>query len=205
MKRYFRILPFFLGLSMLVACGGNAEKKAEETPKVYYSYDSNSSTMEWTAFKYERKAPVKGTFTTINVQSISKAEDPKTLVESLEFSIPVSSVSTQDVSRDGKIVEFFFKTMATDELKGHIVKLTDDGVAELEVTMNGITDIVTGKYTLEGAHFAFNATMDIAKWSAQKAIDVLNENCKANHTENGVTKVWTEVDLSFTTHLAESK
>lgn len=116
-----------------------------------------------------------------------------------------ANISTQDVSRDGKIVEFFFKTMATDELKGHIVKLTDDGVAELEVTMNGITDIVTGKYTLEGAHFAFNATMDIAKWSAQKAIDVLNENCKANHTENGVTKVWTEVDLSFTTHLTESK
>ncbi|MCO5258825.1 MAG: YceI family protein [Crocinitomicaceae bacterium] len=204
MKKFLRTLPALLGLALLVACSGNKEQTTDQSTTIY-AYDANSSTLEWTAFKYESKAPVKGTFKEISVSSLNNATDVKTLCESLTFSIPVSSIATQDESRDAKIIEFFFGTMSTKELTGKIVKLSEDGTAELEVTMNGITDIVKGDYTLDGLHFDFSATMDIAKWSAQEAIDVLNENCKANHTENGVTKVWTEVDLAFSTDFVESK
>lgn len=206
MKKIFKSIPLFIGITILAACGGKNDQKAtDDSKKVTYSYDANSSKIEWTSFKYESKAPVKGTFKSINVTSINNAEDVKTFAESLTFAIPVSSVSTQDESRDAKIIQFFFKVMSTDELKGRIVKLTDDGIIELEVTMNGITGIVSGNYKIEGTHFSFTATMDMAKWQAQKAIDTLNENCKANHTENGVTKVWTEVDLSFSTDVVANK
>lgn len=206
MKRILKSVPLFIGITILVACGGKNEQKATEaTEKVTYSYDGNSSIIEWTSFKYESKAPVKGTFKTLNVTSINDAADVKTLAESFAFSIPVSSIATQDESRDAKIIQFFFKVMSTDDLKGRIVKLTDDGVVELEVTMNGITDIIKGDYKIDGTRFSFTATMDMAKWQAQKAIDTLNENCKANHTENGVTKVWTEVDLSFSTDVVANK
>lgn len=195
MKYLLKSFAITIGILLLVACGG----KAEATKNVTYSYDHGNSTMEWTAFKFESKAPVKGTFTEVNITSISRADNVKTIAESFGFTIPVKSIETYDDSRNAKIIQFFFGTLSTEKLTGRVLKLTDNGTAELEVTMNGITDLVTGTYKIQDAHFSFNATMDIAKWNTDKAIEVLNENCKENHTENGVTKVWSEVELSFTT------
>lgn len=203
MKRILNKMAFLAGIALFSSCSGNGEQTAEQN--VTYSYDHNNSTMEWTAFKFESKAPVKGSFNTIAITSISEASDVKTLAESFGFTIPVNSIETQDESRNAKIIQFFFGTLSTEELSGRIVKLTDDGVAELEVTMHGITDVVVGSYEINGNFFSFKATMDIAKWNTDNAIAVLNENCKDNHTENGITKVWTEVDLSFTTKLIENK
>jgi hypothetical protein len=201
MKQFLKGITFVAGLVVLAACGGKSEASKESTEKKTYSYNHENSIMEWTAFKFVSKAPVKGTFNKIVVSSISEADNVKTLAESFGFTIPVNSIETQDESRNAKIVQFFFGTMQTTELTGRIVQLKEDGSAELEVTMNGITGIVKGTYEIVDANFAFKATMDISKWNSDKAIAVLNENCKENHTENGVTKVWSEVDLSFTTKL----
>jgi polyisoprenoid-binding protein YceI len=203
MKKAFGTIAFLAGLLVLTSCGGNKEEK--EVEKVVYTYNHENTTMEWTAFKYESKAPVKGTFTTININGVSGADNVKSLAESLSFTIPVSSIATHDESRDAKIIQFFFGTMTTETLTGHFTKLTDDGVAEMEVTMHGITDVVSGTYEINDNYFTFNATMDISKWNTDEAINVLNENCKANHTENGVTKVWSEVDLSFSTKFEVNK
>lgn len=201
MRQFFKSIAIVTGVVLLAACGRKGEQTTEN---VTYSYAHENSVMEWTAFKFVSKAPVKGTFNKIVVSAISEASDVKTLAESFGFTIPVNSIETQDESRNAKIIEFFFKVIATEELSGHIVKLTDDGTADLEVTMNGITDIVSGKYEISDKHFSFKATMDISKWNTDKAIAVLNENCKENHTEDGVTKVWSEVDLSFTTKVIEN-
>lgn len=205
MKQFFKIIAVATGVLCLVACGGKGEQTAEKDKNITYSYAQENSVMEWTAFKFVSKAPVKGTFNKIIISSITEAKDIKTLAESFGFTIPVNSIETQDESRDAKIIQFFFGTISTEELTGRIVKLTDDGIAELEVTMNNITDIVSGKYEITDNYFSFKATMDIAKWNTDKAIAVLNENCKENHTENGVTKVWSEVDLAFTTKFVENK
>jgi len=198
MKHIFKPILLLAAVALFSSCKGKSEAATEEAHA--YSYNHANSVMEWTAFKFESKAPVKGTFTKIDVTSVSDASDAKTLAESFGFTIPVSSIETQDESRNAKIIEFFFGTMSTTELTGRILKLGEDGSADLEVTMNGITDVVKGKYEItDDIYFSFKATMDIAKWNSDKAIAVLNENCKANHTENGVTKVWSEVDLSFTT------
>lgn len=203
MKQFIKCITLIAGIVVLAACGGKGEQ-TDEKKDVTYSYSHENSVMEWTAFKFESKAPVKGTFNKITITSVSEAADVKTLAESFGFTIPVSSIETQDESRNAKIIEFFFGTMSTVDLTGHIIKLADDGTAELEVTMNGITDLVKGKYEIADKNFSFKATMDIAKWNTSKAIDVLNAACKENHTENGVTKVWSEVDLSFTTKVVEN-
>lgn len=203
MKQFIKSITLVAGIIVLAACGGKNEQ-TDEKKDVTYSYSHENSVMEWTAFKFESKAPVKGTFNKITITSVSEAADVKTLAESFGFTIPVNSIETQDESRNAKIIEFFFGTMSTAELTGHILKLADDGTAELEVTMNGITAVVKGKYEIADKNFSFKATMDIAKWNTNKAIDVLNAACKENHTENGVTKVWSEVDLSFTTKLVEN-
>jgi len=195
----------FIALSAVLfsSCGSNSDDQPLEN-NTSYRYVHDNSVLEWTAYKFESKAPVKGTFTEIIVSSISESSDPKTLAESLGFTIPVSSIYTTDESRDAKIIEFFFGIMATQELTGHIVQLNEDGTAQMEVTMNGITETIDGQYDLNKGSFSLKATMDLTKWQAQKAIDVLNENCKENHTENGITKMWTEVDISFTTTFSEN-
>jgi len=187
---------------LLFACNSVSDEKTIDNAKLY-SYVHDNSIMEWTAFKFESKSPVKGTFTKIVVSSLTEADDTKKLAESLGFTIPISSVSTTDESRDAKIIEFFFGVMATQELTGRITHLGEDGTAQMEVKMNNITEKINGQYELNGTSFSLKATMDLTKWQAQKAIEVLNENCKENHTENGITKMWTDVELSFTTKFAE--
>lgn len=201
MKQFFKSIPILVGMIALVSCGENKKDQEETKSNISYSYSPENSLVEWTAFKFESKAPVKGTFSKIDVTSISKANDVKTLAESFGFTIPVNSIETLDDSRNAKIIEFFFGTMSTEQLAGRILSLKDDGSAELEVTMNNITGIVAGSYSIIENNFSFKATMDISKWNTSKAIDILNAACKENHTENGVTKVWSEVDLSFTTKL----
>lgn len=205
MKQFFKSITVAAGVLFLIGCGGKGERTAEKDENVTYSYAHENSVMEWTAFKFVSKAPVKGTFNKIIVSSVTEAKDIKTLAESFGFTIPVSSIETLDESRNAKIIKFFFGTLSTEELAGRIVTLAADGTAELEVTMNNITGIVSGTYEITDNYFSFKATMDIAKWNTDKAINVLNENCKENHTENGITKVWSEVDLSFTTKVVVNK
>lgn len=75
MKKAFGTIAFLAGLLVLTSCGGNKEEK--EVEKVVYTYNHENTTMEWTAFKYESKAPVKGTFTTININGVSGADNVK--------------------------------------------------------------------------------------------------------------------------------
>jgi hypothetical protein len=68
--------------------------------------------------------------------------------------------------------------------------------------MNKIKKDVVGEYTLEDANFSFTATIDVLDWKAGSAITALNTTCKDLHTgADGKSKLWSEVDLSFTTTL----
>ena len=68
--------------------------------------------------------------------------------------------------------------------------------------MNGKAVDVIGTYTLEGETFSFSATIDVAQWDGMGGIDALNEICRELHTgADGKSKLWSEVDLSFTTSL----
>jgi len=189
--------------TLLISCVTKTDEDQSKEQHKKYSYLHDNSVMEWTAFKFESKAPVKGTFADIRVSSLTEADDAKELANSLSFTIPISSISTTDDSRDAKIIEFFFGVMSTQELTGRITNLSEDGKVELEVKMNNITEKINGEYKLNDNLFSINATMDLTKWNAQQAIEVLNENCKENHTENGITKMWDEVNLSFTTKFVQ--
>lgn len=200
MKHIIVGLSVFACLFFVASCGG--EEKTDESFK--YAYNEESSVMEWTAFKYSNKTPVKGTFTKIKVTAISEASSAEDLVESLGFTIPVSSIETNDQSRNAKIIEFFFATIATEELSGRLKSIEKDGTAILEVKMNGITKDVKGTYTLKDTFFALNATMNVLDFNADQAIANLNAACATNHTgEDGVLKLWSDVDLSFTTVLTK--
>lgn len=200
------LFGLFIATSLTItSCSGEkeSEKPKDEVKSCFYSYNSGTTVLEWTAFKFTEKAPVKGTFNTINITGIEGSDDAKKLIESLSFTIETSSVETQNPERNGKIAELFFGTIATPQITGKVKSLSDNGKSTLEIKMNNVSQDVVGDYTLEDGNFSFNSTIDVMKWKADKGIDMLNTACKELHTgADGKSKLWSEVDLSFSTELS---
>nr|WP_299204490.1 YceI family protein [uncultured Brumimicrobium sp.] len=211
MRKNTKFLFVALAGLMMSSCAGETETtetavaEVEKTETCYYSYDAANSEMSFTAYKFLGKVGVGGTFTEINVEGGEKNEDAKALIEGLSFNIPISSISTKDVSRDGKINEFFFGGINTEVISGEVKSLDDSGKAVLAITMNSITKDVEGAYTLNDNAFSFDAEIDVLNWDGQAGIDALNEECKELHTDfaNGDTesKLWPDVTISFSTEL----
>ena len=204
-KSYFTSI-FVLTALFLGSCGGESPK--EEAPEVqepvcFYSYNYESSEMTWTAFKFNDKTAVGGTFTEINVEGTTEGNDPMAILKSLSFDIPVSTIESQNEDRNGKIIKHFFGTIGTENITGKVIDLSENGEATLEVSMNNIAKEVKGQYTFVDDKFEFSATIDVADWKAIPGITALNKICKDLHTgTDGVSKLWSEVDLKFSTTLA---
>jgi len=206
MKKAYFLSVFVLTGLFLASCGGEAPKEEtpeEQAPVCFYSYNHQSSEMTWTAFKFNEKTAVGGTFTEINVEGTIEGNDPMAILKSLSFDIPVSTIESQNEDRNGKIIKHFFGTIGTKNITGKVVELGDKGEATLEVTMNNIAQEVKGQYTFVDDKFEFSATIDVANWNANSGITALNKICKDLHTgPDGVSKLWSEVDLKFSTTLA---
>jgi polyisoprenoid-binding protein YceI len=205
MKKYNSISIALLSLLLLSACGGEQPVKKEDKSEVgcFYTYNAAATTLEWTAFKFTEKKGVTGTFNEIIIDVPEGSDDPFALLSTLKFKLPTASVETQNEERNGKIASIFFKTLATDTIRGKVTSLNaKDGSAIIEIQMNGMTKAVKGTFTLKNADFAFSASIDILEWKGGPAIDALNRVCKELHTgSDGKSKLWSTVDLSFTTQL----
>ena len=208
MKNWNNILLATATLGILWSCGNSTpadetEVEGNKEPACFYKYNSGSSKMEWTSFKFNDKAPVKGTFTEMVVTGTLQSDDPVALLKSLNFTIDVNSVETQNSDRNGKIVEHFFLTLETDALTGKMLEMNEDGTAVIEVNMHNMTGKVPGTYTWENNVFTYKGTMDVTNWDGMAGINALNEVCKDLHTgEDGVSKLWPTVDLMFSTTLS---
>jgi polyisoprenoid-binding protein YceI len=196
---------FILSALTFSSCSNNekVDESQEKIPSCIYTYNSESSVLEWTAFKFTEKAPVKGTFNTIKIEGSEGSDDAKKLIESLTFTIETASVETQNPERNGKISELFFGAISTPKITGKVKSLSDNGKATLEITMNNLKQDVVGDYSLVDGKFSFSSTIDVLKWNAGNGIEKLNTACKDLHTgTDGKSKLWSEVDLSFTTELS---
>ncbi len=190
---------------ILASCGGSAEpeKQEKEAEKIcFYRYIDNNSSINFTAFKFTDKTAVKGSFTAFEIEGLKKSDDPKKLIESLSFSIPVTNASTDNEERDGKIQTSFFQTFKTEKITGKVKSLGENGDASVLIKMNAIEKEVMGKYTLNEGMFNFKATIDLNDWNGQEAIKALNNKCKDLHTgPDGKSMLWSEVEIEFATQL----
>jgi len=188
------------------ACStSETEEMAEGTiQECYYTYNAATTELTWTAYKFNEKTPVSGTFNEIRVSGNETMNSAEDLLLAMSFEIPVNSVNSQNPERDGKIQEHFFGTMSnTTVLKGKLSKL-ENGKASLDLTMNGMTSAVEGSYTLEGGKFSFTGIIDLNKFNGQAAVKKLNDICYDLHIgKDGVSKLWDEVELKFSTTLKE--
>lgn len=197
------------GLSLLLivsSCKESSDTQEKEVPTsetvgCFYSYNKGTSNFEWTAFKTSDKVAVKGGFNDITIESES-GDDAKAVIESIRFSMNTSSVETNDESRNGKIAKHFFETINTTTITGKVKSLGANNKAVISVSMNDVDLDISGDYTLEEKVFTFKSSVDVSAWNALNGITALNKECNDLHTgPDGVSKLWSDVELSFSTTL----
>ncbi|MCH2229036.1 MAG: YceI family protein [Crocinitomicaceae bacterium] len=170
-------------------------------PACFYSYNEGSTNFQWTAFKTTAKVAVVGGFNEIEVTSES-SDDAMAVLNSMAFKMNTASVETNNEERNLKIATNFFETINTSEIIGNVVSIDENGKCVININMNGMSIDVEGDYTFENNKFTFDTMIDVASWNAITGIDALNEICKDLHTgEDGISKLWSEVQLSFSTTL----
>jgi len=202
-------IVFFSALTVtLLMSSCTSEPKEIEVvkpePTCKYSYNAESTEFEWTAFKTTEKVGVAGSFNEIKVTSI-EVDNDKDVIESIQFSMNTASVETNNEDRNGKVAKHFFETINTETIDGSIQSLGEDGKAIVEISMNDLTIEVEGDYELNVGIFTFETMIDLSLWNAISGVDALNEICKDLHTgEDGVSKLWSEVQLSLKTTLTKT-
>ena len=202
MKKATFILSALATTFLFTSCGGDPETETtSEDASCTYSYNEGMTSLDWTAYKTSAKVPVAGSFNSFEITAES-GTDPKQVAESMSFTINTVSVETMNPERNLKIVDHFFKTINTEVISGEVKALKDDGTAIVAITMNSVTFDVKGKYKLTDRDFSFTASIDVSSWNGIPGIDALNTVCKELHTgDDGVSKLWSEVAISFSTKL----
>ena len=173
-----------------------------EAPKstAEFSIEKASKQINFTAYKTSDKIPVGGQFKKVNVLSGGEGNTVKEAIHNTEFSIPVSSLFTQNSSSDYKIKKFFFGIMDNTKLLSGKLLLTDTTNGVVEIKMNGVSQKVPFKYSIVDRVFNMKASMDVNNWNASKALASLNNVCLDLHRgADGISITWSEVTLNITT------
>lgn len=205
----FNSILSLTAIALFASCGGqqSAQQTDEAAPQVCrYSYQHDSTSVKWTAYKFTEKVGVSGSFDEMEVTGTLAEE--MTLVNvfgSAGFNIPVSSTNSLVPDRDMKIKEHFFGTMnATDSISGRVVSITEEG-AQVEITMNDQTRSVDMDVIINGSELKLESVIQLGDWDALASVDALNKICHDLHIgADGVSKLWPEVKLEIRTVLAEN-
>ena len=196
-------LTFAAALLLIIASCKDA-KKSEDSKSVeattevseMYNLVQDSTKVSFTAYKTTEKIPVGGKFQEINFSNTNSGATPLEALNGTEFSIPVSSLFTNDPTgtRDPKLLEFFFGALKDTELISGVVKVEGDK-SSMDVTLNGETQNIPLTYEMNGdAKITFNGVMELENWKALDAVASINKACEILHTgKDGVSKTWSEV------------
>ncbi|MRH99995.1 hypothetical protein GH721_05545 [Kriegella sp. EG-1] len=162
-----------------------------------FSLVQDSTKVSFTAYKTSEKLPVGGQFTEINFTKSNSGATPLESLNGTEFSIPVSSLFTNDATgtRDPKILEFFFGVMENTTLISGVFKVASGDACSIDITLNGNTkNIPLEVEKTTDNHYTFKGIMELENWDALAAVASINKACEALHTgKDGVSKTWSEV------------
>ncbi|UMB53975.1 YceI family protein [Lutibacter sp. A64] len=202
MKNNYLKLLFVLTLTLVVSCKNTPKKEQISTEEKGYTVDQKTTTVNWIAYKTNDKIPVKGQFTELNLENSSKSKTALEALDNLKFSIPVSSLFTNDTIRDNKLKKFFFGALKNTTLISGTIHINNETSGTVDILMNGITQALPITFIVSDQMITLEAVMDLDNWQAQSAIDSLNEVCKELHTgSDGISKTWSEVKIEVATYL----
>ncbi|TJY36000.1 YceI family protein [Pontimicrobium aquaticum] len=203
MKNLKLVALSFLLIAVL-ACKESKKNDATKTQEAQtsentFSLVKDSTKVKFTAYKTTDKIAIGGEFKKVNITNIGNGETALEALNGAKFSIPVSSLFTNDITntRDPKILEFFFNVMNDPEFISGVFKVADNNTCSIDVTLNGNTETIPLTYTASSdTNLSFDGVMHLEKWDAMEALASLHKACELLHTgEDGVSKTWSEVAL----------
>lgn len=171
----------------------STEEVTTEVPALTIVNDSTKVT--WTAYKTSEKVAVGGSFTQISVENVRTGTTPQEILDGAKFSIPVSSLFTNNEERDGKLLKSFFGVLKNSELISGEIHFVE-GQPKLTLTLNGVTKDVTATGSFENNLYTFDGVINLEDFGAQDAVASLNKICGDLHKgADGVSKTWSEVAI----------
>jgi len=198
MKNTLKITTLLIFCLALTSCKKSAKKEIKETVVAtsIYSLDESTAKIGWTAYKTSEKAPVKGEFKQVTIKNKAITVNPIDAINGTEFSIPVSSLFSNNADRDPKLIKFFFGVMENTELLSGSISITNENSGNLTITMNAATKSLPFTYTLVDNVFTLSGVMDLEQWNGQAAIASINKACFDLHKgADGVSKTWNDVQI----------
>ena len=202
MKKYFFNILILITVTVVVSCKNTQKKELKSTEEKGYTVEPKTTTVNWIAYKTNDKIPVKGQFTKLNIENSSKSKTALEALNNLKFSIPVSSLFTNDTIRDSKLKKFFFGVLKNTSLISGTIHINNETSGTVDIVMNGITQALPITFIISDQMVTMEALMDLDNWQAQTAIESLNEVCKELHTgTDGISKTWSEVKIEVATYL----
>ena len=182
---------------VIVSCKKDGKKEAPQ-----FTLDQNDVTVKWTGYKTTDKIAVNGQFKEINITNHNEGATAMETLNGAEFSIPVSSLFTDEPARDSKLKQLFFGVMDnTLSLTGKL-NLLEDGSGSIDLLMNGIQQKIPVTYTVSGELVELQGIMILDNWNGNAALASINEACFELHKgPDGISKTWNEVAVSATVNL----
>jgi hypothetical protein len=197
MKNPVTLLFAFILIVSFTSCKDKTEKKQKEATSSY-AIDFNKSEINWTAYKTSQKLPVKGKFTSLNILKNGSGATISEALNNTEFSIPVSSIFSNNPDRDNKLKTLFFGVMKDTELLRGQIQIQSGTKGEVALFMNGITEKLPFTYKVIDEKIKIKATMNTDAWHAQAALESLNKACFDLHKgPDGVSKTWSDVAIDI--------
>lgn len=196
-----KIAVFAFALALLTTSCKKEEKVVipeEETPLVVagLQIDQDSTKVSWTGYKTSEKVAVEGSFQKIELTNFQNGTTPETVLQGARFSIPVSSLFSNNEDRDNKLKTIFFGTMKNTELISGMVNFKDEKCL-LTLTLNDVTKQIEIPYTYENKKFAMNTTIKLADFSGESALAAIHKACFELHKgADGISKTWDEVAIA---------
>ena len=197
-----KITLFVFTIALLfIAC-----KKEVKKEPAKFSVIPELITVNWTGYKTTSKIPVKGQFKTVEVDNSKEAATAMEALNGTTFSMPVSSLFSDDEERDGKLKELFFGVMdATMALTGSL-NLGAEGKGTVNLKMNNVSKEIPITYVVSGQLVELSGTLDIIDdFGAQTALESISKACFELHKgPDLVSKTWSEVGIDAAIYLKKN-
>ena len=156
---------------------------------------NDSTKVMWTGFKTSDKVAVGGRFTQIELKDVKTGNSPEEVLEGVAFSIPVSSLFTDNPDRDSKLKTIFFGAMKNTELLSGILNFRNNQLF-MTLSMNDVTKQIPLEYTYTDNLFSMKTTINLNDFGGGTALAAINKACYELHKgPDGVSKTWEIVDI----------
>ena len=184
MNRTFKLFMVVLLPFAMIACASEDENqtKVEETEVVEecnYTYDSDASSVMWTAFKTTARAAVGGSFDSVMVDVPDSNSSVIEALRNASFTIYTESVKTNNPARDLTIQKYFFGTLADNgRIEGKIKIVKGDNTAgsgTVNLKINGISRDIGFKYSEQDNLITIKTKISLSSFEGEAAIKSLNE------------------------------